>query len=343
MMDFEEMRVQKRLDLPQAATESISLILTEIDAIKNDWLATSTRVSPRIISQLTRRNMMKSAGASQRIAGHHFTDKQVANLYENLNNAPYETQEKQEVSGYLECLQTIFNRYQELPVTIDLILQLHNTVQIQCDKSAMQEITPPHFKTTAPYLVKKEIEELIEWYTWANRTNAHHPLILIANFIFEYLAIHPFQDGNGRTSRLLTNLMLLQQEYLFATIVSHDHVIEMREEAYFQTIVQTHKTWKTKTENILPWLLFFLDAIKTQGAQAVKTIGKDNSSVLLPPHHLALLTFAKRRASRPFNRKEVRTALRLSPCMAETLLSKLTTMRHLKKLGHGPTARYQIL
>ena len=90
--------------------------------------------------------------------------------------------------------------------------------------------------------------------TNVNWTLFKHPLILNANFAFEYLAIHPFQDGNGRTSRLLTNLMLLQNGYAFATLVSDEKLIESSKAEYYLALNQTQRTWKSENEDVSPWL-----------------------------------------------------------------------------------------
>ena len=114
------------------------------------------------------------------------------------------------------------------------------------------------FDPTPPYLVQKEMHELIDWYLWALENKIKHPLILIANFIFEFLAIHPFQDGNGRTSRLLTNLMLLQNDYHFTTLVSHEKVIEAHKVEYYLALNKSQSSWKTKKKILHLGLSFSL-------------------------------------------------------------------------------------
>ncbi len=107
------------------------------------------------------------------------------------------------------------------------------------------------FKPTTPRLTQREMGELIGWYNWAGAERFRHPLILIANFAFEHLTLHPFQDGNGRTSRLLTNLMLLQNGYEFARLASHEQLIEAHKAEYYLALNKTQKTWKTAQEDII--------------------------------------------------------------------------------------------
>ena len=114
------------------------------------------------------------------------------------------------------------------------------------------------------------MQELIEWYFWA--MDKKHPLILIANFIFEFLAIHLFLDGNGRMSRLLTNLLLLQNGYLFTKVSSHESIIEKRKGDYYLSLRKTQNSWKKENENIYPWLKFFLEVLKKQSDGVVKDL-----------------------------------------------------------------------
>jgi len=185
------------------------------------------------------------------------------------------------------------------------------------------------------------MQELIEWYNWAISTKAKHPLILIANFIFEYLAIHPFQDGNGRTSRVLTNLMLMQHGYLFTQIVSHERIIEANKIDYYLALNKTQFTWKTENEDITPWLLFFLNVIKTQSTQALKIIGEDNIEYLLSEKQLTLWKWANERVTE-FSRKDAIEALGFPPRTVESIIKKLVDLKRLVPLGQGKATRYRL-
>ena len=137
------------------------------------------------------------------------------------------------------------------------------------------------FNPTPPYLVKPEMQIAIEWANEELEKKEIHPLLIVANFIFEFLAIHPFEDGNGRLSRALTNLMLLQQGYKFIPYVSLEEIIESRQSEYYISLRQTQKNHKTDDENIEPWLLFFLDCILEQTKQALKLVDGNDPTKLL--------------------------------------------------------------
>ena len=118
------------------------------------------------------------------------------------------------------------------------------------------------FNTTEPYLVKKEMDDLITWTENQLQTNDMHPLIIIGAFIYEFLSIHPFQEGNGRLSRLLTTLLLLKNDYPFIQYVSFENQIEKEKQRYYQVLMDAQKHRYSENEIIDKWMLFFLESLE---------------------------------------------------------------------------------
>jgi len=355
-MAWQDHRLQKRLNLNIDQIEHIYAILSEIDGVKNSWQLTE-RLLPQTIERLTRSVIVTSTGSSNRIEGNPLSDEQIAGLYKNLNVKKFKTRDEQEIAGYLQCLEMIFNHYNDIPISESSILKFHHDMLIHSEKDKGHKgiykfgsnrveakdqsgnIVGTIFDPTPPYLVKKEIQELIDWYILAIKNKTKHPLILIANFIFEYLAIHPFQDGNGRTSRLFTNLMLLQQGYLFTQIVSHERIIEANKVDYYLALNQTQSTWKSDSENITPWLVFFLNVIKSQSDQALKIISGDNIEYLLSEKQLIFWDWINK-IDKEFSRKDAVEALGFPERTVESIIKKLFELKRLKRLGQGPATRY---
>jgi Fic family protein len=358
-MDWQDFRLHKRLNLNSSIVEEVYAILSEIDGVKNSWHLTG-KLLPQTIERLTRSVIVTSTGASNRIEGNRLTDDEVENLYKNLRVKKFKTRDEQEIAGYLHCLELVFNSYEDIPVSESSILKLHHDMLIHSEKDMRHKgnykfgsnrveakdnsgkIVGVIFDPTPPYLVKKEMQELIDWYNWAVKSNAKHKLILIANFIFEYLAIHPFQDGNGRTSRLLTNLMLLQHGYRFAQVVSHERIVEANKLDYYLALNKTQTTWKTDSEDIIPWLIFFLNVIKSQSSQALKIIEGDNIEYLLSEKQLALWNWAKDRASE-FTRKDAVEALNFPERTVESIIKKFVDMNRFDRLVQGRATRYKLV
>lgn len=356
MMDWQNFRVQKRLGLPSDNIEEIYAILSEIDGVKNSWQITD-RLLPQTLERLTRSVLVTSTGSSNRIEGNRLTDAEVESLYRNLRVKKFKNRDEQEVAGYLQCLELVFNNYQDIPIREASILKLHHDMLIHSEKDERHKgnykfgsnrveakdhtgnVVGVIFDPTPPYLVKKEMQELIDWYDWATHTNAKHPLILIANFIFEYLAIHSFQDGNGRTSRLLTNLMLLQQGYLFTQVISHERSIEANKIDYYLALNKTQASWKTDNEDITSWLRFFLNVIKSQSIQALQLMEEENIEYLLSEKQLALWEWAQERASQ-FSRKDAIEAFGFPARTIESIIKKLFELKLLEQRGQGKATRY---
>jgi Fic family protein len=187
------------------------------------------------------------------------------------------------------------------------------------------------------------MNELLDWYVWARHDSNKHSLILAANFIFEYLAIHPFQDGNGRTSRLLTNLILLQQSYNFTSLVSHERLVELNKADYYLTLNKTQATWKTDLEDISPFLLFFLKTVRLQAQEAVNILEQDNIEYLLSEKQLALWEWICGLSKNEFSRADAITALKFPARTVEASIKKLLDLKKLERIGQGRATRYKIL
>ncbi|WP_341792673.1 MULTISPECIES: Fic family protein [unclassified Rickettsia] len=357
-MNWQDFRIHKRLNLNPSVVEEIYTTISEIDGVKNSWQITE-KLLPQTIDRLTRSVIITSTGASNRIEGNKLTDTQVESLYRGLRVQKFKTRDEQEIVGYIQCLELIFNNYQEIYITESFVLKLHSDMLVYSEKDIRHKgnykfgsnrveakdyngnIIGVIFDPTPPYLVKKEMQELIDWYNWAFTNKVKHPLILIANFIFEYLAIHPFQDGNGRTSRLLTNLLLLKHGYLFTQIVSHERIIEANKTDYYVALNKTQSTWKTELEDITSWLKFFLNIVKLQSTQALQIIEEDNIEYLLSAKQLALWNWINE-GIEEFSRKDAVNALGFPERTVESIIKKLVDLKRLNRLGQGKATRYKL-
>ena len=289
--------IQDRLNKRIKLSNDILLKIAEIDEMKGKWSG-SLALNPRILGQLKRSVIITSAGSSTRIEGSKMTDREVDRFLRGISQAIPKNRDEEEVAGYADFLGRIFDNYNSLKMTEGVILQLHNimlgfsrkdelhrgkyktksnTVVIM-EKEKIKKIL---FNPTPPWLVKKEMDDVFEWLKERQEKRDVHPLVMIANFIFEFLAIHPFQDGNGRLSRGLTNLMMLQSGYMYAPYVSLEEIIEEKQADYYLSLRETQKNRKTASENIKPWLLFFLDCAFIQVQKALELLKGNNPESLL--------------------------------------------------------------
>jgi len=271
------------------------------------------------------------------------------------------SRDEQEVVGYLDVLQCVFDNYAEMPIRESIILQLHRDMLRHSDKDmghlgrykvgpnrveakdASGNIVGIIFNTTPPHLVHLEVQDLCGWYQWAlSKSFKPSPLMLTANFIFEYLAIHPFQDGNGRTSCIVTNLMLLHHGYAFTTVTSHEKIIEENKAAYYMALNQTQRTWKTEQEDISPWLVFLFDVFRKQAAKALQLLEEDHTELLLSEKQLAVWQWAQTVEGGMFSPRMAVEATSFPVRTIEDIIKKLATMNKLERVGAGRGTRYRV-
>jgi Fic family protein len=272
-------KFQKKIDFDFHTDQLVLKSISYIDSFRGKWNIIEKQENI-YLRELRRIATIESIGSSTRIEGAGMTDSEVRELLDNIKITKLVTRDQQEVAGYFDALGLINENYEGIPLTKNYILQLHQILLKYSDKDQRHRgkfknlpnkvvATYPGgtqkviFKTTEPHLVETEITGLIEWVTKQYELREIHPLIITGLFIYEFLSIHPFQGGNGRLSRLLTNLLLLKNEYQFILYVSFEKFIEQNKKAYYDALVTGQKNRNTRKEKIDKWLLFFLTSLET--------------------------------------------------------------------------------
>ena len=256
-------------------------LIAEIDEFKGRWEALKT-LSPDRLDALRKVATIESVGSSTRIEGAKLTDRQVETLLANIEMRSFATRDEQEVAGYAEAMDLVFESYEDLHLTENHVRQLHQTLLRHSTKDERHRgsyKTLPNdvvaydaegreigvvFETASPFDTPREMEELIAWTRKAIAEEAHHPLLIIAVFVVVFLAIHPFQDGNGRLSRVLTTLLLLRAGYAYVPFASLERVIEENKDLYYRALRRTQTTPKSEAPDWQPWTGFFLRCLKKQ-------------------------------------------------------------------------------
>lgn len=262
-------------------TQDLLSLIAEIDEFKGAWKALGA-LAPERLSALRHVATIESIGSSTRIEGSKLTDRDVENLLTNLNTRNFSTRDEQEVAGYAETIETIYRSWKDIPISENYIKQLHRDLLkyshkderhrgeykklsnnvIAVDENGKQ--IGIVFETASPFETPNLMKELIYWAQETRELKKLHPLIIIGIFIVVFLEIHPFQDGNGRLSRILTTLLLLQENYRYVPYSSLESVIEKHKEAYYLALRQTQSTIRTQRPNWQPWMTFFLQTLGEQ-------------------------------------------------------------------------------
>jgi len=271
-------KFQTKIDFDFKTNQLVLKSISYIDSFKGRWNVLEKQENI-YLRELRKTATIESIGSSTRIEGAKMTDIEVKELLDNLKNTKLQTRDQQEVVGYFDTLELIYANYQGIKLTKNYILQLHQKLLKYSDKDQSHRgryknlpnkvvANYPNgtrkvlFNTTEPFLVESEMTELIEWTNRQLDLKELHPLIIIGLFIYEFLSIHPFQDGNGRISRLLTNLLLLKLDYQFIQYVSFENLIEQKKKAYYEALVSGQRNRNSKKERIDKWLLFFLTSLE---------------------------------------------------------------------------------
>lgn len=336
-------------------TPEILILIARIDEFKGAWRALGT-LAPERLSALRRVATIESIGSSTRIEGSQLTDREVEQLLSNLAIKSFDTRDEQEVAGYAELMNMVFSSWQDIPFNENHIKQLHQVLLTHSEKDARHrgqykthsnsvaafDENGTHigivFETATPFDSPRLMAELVSWVNGelgnARISEKLHPLLIIAIFVVVFLEIHPFQDGNGRLSRVLTTLLLLQAGYAYVPYSSMESVIELNKEAYYLALRQTQGTIRTETPNWQPWLVFFLRSLSEQVRRLEKKVAREKIVLAtLPDLSLQIVEFA-----REHGRVTMMDAIKLTGASRNTLkqhLRNMTERKHLEQHGSG--------
>lgn len=338
-------------------TPDILSLIAELEEFKGAWKALGT-LAPERLSALRRVATIESIGSSTRIEGSKLSDKEVAALLSNLEIKKFETRDEQEVAGYAEVMETVFAHADSITLTENHIKQLHrdllqysekderhrgnyktNTNHVSAFDADGNEIGIV-FETATPFETPRRMAELVEWTSQSLEERTLHPLLTIAMFIVVFLEIHPFQDGNGRLSRVLTTLLLLRSGYSYVPYSSLESVIEQTKEAYYIALRRTQGTIRSDKPEWNAWVVYFLKALKQQKQRLEKKIERERIVIgTLPELSVKILELAKEHG-----RLTIGQIVDLTGANRNTVKKHLQTLvsaNHLKQQGTGKGTWYE--
>lgn len=345
--------MERLLRLDGMTQNSVDKVISELDRYNRTWKV-QQHLSVDQLQELRHLASVQSIGSSNRIEGNKLTDDEIATLIAHLQIQQLQSRDEQEVAGYYSALEIIQEQYEDLELSESLIKGLHNEMLRYCtkdvhhrgrykqlsnqvvatDAEGQQRVI---FQTTDPALTPMAMEQAVAWYQAQISNKSHHPLICIGTFIYEFLTIHPFQDGNGRMSRLLTILLLLQQGYEFVLYASLERVIEEDKAGYYKTLMAAQRHRGTREEQIGRWLYYLLNAIR----KLSRRLQDDQQMIVEEP--TALYLNARQRKVLDFIQREGELAVReidaLLPDISRNTvkydLRKLTEAGLLRQYGKG--------
>jgi len=339
-------------------TPEILVLIAKIDEFKGAWRALGT-LAPDRLSALRRVATIESIGSSTRIEGSKLSDREVEQLITDLEIKSFTTRDGQEVAGYSEVKDLVFASWQDIIFTENHIKQMHQTLLRYSEKDTRHrgdykahsdsvvalyekgDQVGVIFETASPFDTPQLMTELVSWVQQERKSEHLHPLLIISLAIVVFLEIHPFQDGNGRTSRVLTTLLLLQAGYDYVPYSSLESVIEQNKEAYYLALRQTQGTIRTDKPDWQPWITYFLRSLAKQVGQLEKKVENEKLVLAaLPKLSLIIINF-----TREHGRITMGEAIRLTDTSRNTLkqhFRSLVERGHLNKQGGGRGVWYEL-
>lgn len=306
-------------------------LIAELDEFKGRWQALG-QLAPDRLSGLRRVATIESIGSSTRIEGAKLSDSEVDQLLSGLDVRSFRSRDEQEVAGYAKAMELVFGSWGEMALSENVLKQLHGVLLADSDKDERHRgeyKTIPNqveafdqdgkslgvvFQTASPFDTPRLMEALVRWTNEALTAGEHHPLLVIGTFVVRVLAVHPFQDGNGRLARVATTLLLLRAGYQYVPFASLERVIEENKDEYYRSLRRAQTTLDRDESELATWLVFFLRCLVQQKNVLARKIEREQLLAALPALDEQLL-----RLVREHGRLTLGAALKLTGANRNTL------------------------
>jgi Fic family protein len=330
-------------------------LIAEMDEFKGRWELLG-RLAPDVLQSLRRVATIESIGSSTRIEGARLSDHQVELLLANLDVNSFRSRDEEEVAGYAEAMGVVFDSWDHIPLTENHVKQLHGILLKYSGKDlahrgeykkfpnnveafdAEGKSLGVIFETAPPFDTPRLMAELLEATRQALAERQQHPLLVVAAFVVHFLAVHPFQDGNGRLSRVLTTLLLTQSGYRYVPYSSLERVIEENKEGYYRALRHSQKQIRTPEENLDAWVRFFLQSLKRQKDVLLHKVEQEQLLERMPQVSERLVALVKERGRLTIS--EAVTLLELNRNTAKLHFRQLVQKGLLLKHGTGKGTWY---
>ncbi|OGF47902.1 MAG: hypothetical protein A2231_07505 [Candidatus Firestonebacteria bacterium RIFOXYA2_FULL_40_8] len=329
--------------------------LLEIERMAGQF-SVGASYAPALLERLKKAVLITSTGASTRIEGSTLTDQEIEVFIQNISIQKLENRDEQEVKGYYDLMLKIFDSWRDIEISESTIRQFNNDLlkyvptedsnrgkyKTMDNSVAMVKdgkIVATIFKTTPPLHTPKKMNDLLTWTKEALDQSRYPVLLVTANFLVEYLAIHPFKDGNGRSSRALTNLILLKHDYSFMPYVSHEKFIEDNKKDYYLALRRSQRTFGTKKESISAWLDLFVEVVYKQAEQASKLLSRENIENLLSKKQLAVWTILQSVPDASI--EEIANKTSMNRSTVDQAITKLIKLKKVERIGFSVATRYR--
>ena len=337
-------------------TPDLVRTIGELDEFKGRWEALGS-LAPERLTALRKIATIESVGSSTRIEGARLTDDEVADLLAGLDPVSFRSRDEQEVAGYADAMNLVYESWADITLDENHIFQLHATLLRYSNKDERHrgryKTLPNHleafdesgrslgviFETSSPFDTPRLTSELVGWTRAELAGTSYHPLLVIAAFIVRFLAIHPFQDGNGRLSRVLTSLLLMRSGYSYVPYGSLERIIEDNKDSYYLTLRNAQATLDGDESQLDGWIEFILNCLLRQQKIIKDKIDRERLMAPLAPLSAAVMSVVE-----DHGRITVREATALTGANRNTVkahLRRLVNAGRLVSRGRGKGTWYE--
>ena len=346
----------KRLN---SVPRELELLATEIATLNGRWTGGAS-LGPQILNRLKKSSLITSAGSSTRIEGSKLSDEEIRLMIGGLKWETMKDRDTQEVKGYYELLSFVYDNHDNIDVTTNNIKEFHSRLLKYSEKDVRHsgeykklenhvemiddagKVVAVLFETSPAYLTEGHMVELVNWYNEAIDDPKYHKIIVIAAFVVQFLKIHPFQDGNGRLSRILTDLLLLKAGYVYTPYVSLDKIVEEHKADYYVALRSSQVTFGTESESIKSWTEFFLGIALAQVERALDLLSVARIEQDLSEKQTIIWDYFKNHASDSVSvgTLEQETGVNRETIKQET--DKLVALNLIERFGGGRSTVYRV-
>lgn len=331
--------------------------ISELDVFKANWDSGAIKVRPDVLRAMRMVATIESVGSSNRIEGNKMTDAEIETLFKNGNKTSFKSRDEEEVAGYADLVERILNDYSVIPLNENYIKQLHKILLSHSSKDidhrgeyktssnrvAAFDVDGHEigsiFETATPFDTPRLMGELLDWTNLNLKERYLHPIVVIGVFVVHFLSVHPFKDGNGRMSRALTTMLMLQSGYSYMPYASMESIIEANKGMYYRALHDTQKTIWSDSVDYGPWLDFFITSLQKQKRHLESKLERaSGTDAALSRNALNILGAFEGRAE--WSSGELAQHLGMNIDTVKKILRKLTDNGHLVKHGNGRTTFY---
>lgn len=327
-----------------------------VDEFKGRWAALG-EMAPERLHALRRIATIESVGSSTRIEGARLSDEEVDRLLSGIAPRSFRSRDEAEVAGYADLMELVFESWADIPLTENHVLQLHATMLRHSPKDERHrgryKTVPNHleafagdgrslgviFETASPFDTPRLMGQLIEWTREALDGERYHPVLVVAVFVLRFLAVHPFQDGNGRLSRALTTLLLLRSGYGYVPYASLERIVEDNKDEYYRTLRRGQATLDGDESGLADWVRFFVECLVRQTEVLERKVERERIVAPLSPLSAKIMDIV-----REHGRTTVRDATALTASNRNTVkkhLAQLVATGRLVRRGRGKGTWYE--